>query len=69
MSTQRKSTIPDVPSGHDEKTRLFLDAVKDNVEKITGRGRGSKPLTKLASTATTAQIITTLNAVIDQING
>lgn len=65
----KKSSIGDVPTSVDAPVREFLGAVKDNIEQMTGRGHGLKPLTPLVSTATTAQIISKVNDIINRLNG
>lgn len=61
-----KRPIPGVPRSAGEQGRTPFDsAVKENLELIMGqRGNQITPLTDLASTATTAEIISKLNAVI-----
>ncbi|MHB8727568.1 MAG: hypothetical protein ACYC9K_00860 [Sulfuricaulis sp.] len=65
----KKSTLGDIPSNVDNQMREFLGGVKNNIEQITGRGHGAKPIATLASSATTAQIIGKINEIIAQING
>lgn len=45
----------------------FDEAVKENLEILTGRRPNVAKLTKLASTASTADIITKINALLDRL--
>lgn len=60
----KKQAIPDVPPG-EEATRKLLQALKQNVEVISGRQRNA--ITKLATTATLADVVSKLNEVINQL--
>lgn len=62
MSAQIPST-----AGIDQATRRVLDPLKENVEQLRGR-RGAK-IEALSDTATTAEIIAKINAIIDRLQG
>lgn len=61
----KKPGIPTVPN-KDPDTYNVLSTLKETVEILTGV-RGGK-ITTLASTATTAQIITKINEIITKLN-
>lgn len=63
-----KTPIPPVSTGNPEVDR-FAEAVKLNLDGITGQQKNATKLVPLASTATTAEIITRLNALLDRIQG
>ena len=63
-----KAAIPALMTGTPDIDR-HAEAVKQNLDSITGQQKNSVPLTALASTATTAQIITQLNAILARIQG
>lgn len=46
----------------------IINALKENVELMTGARRGAVVLTQLPANASTAQIITALNAIIQRLN-
>lgn len=57
-----KRPIPQLPPGTETARRKYDDAVRENMEIIMGqRGNGLDPL---PSTASTADIITAINALI-----
>lgn len=58
-----KANIPRVPPQRDNDTYRVLDALKQNVEDITGQ-RGNGKIEALASTATTADLIAKVNEII-----
>jgi hypothetical protein len=62
----KKPGIPSIPAGKDPDTYNVLSTLKETVEILTGV-RGGK-LSTLASTATTAQIITKINEIISKLN-
>lgn len=62
MSAQIPST-----AGIDQATRRVLDPLKENVEQLRGR-RGAK-IEALSTTATNAEIIAKINAIIDRLQG
>jgi ABC-type uncharacterized transport system substrate-binding protein len=69
MTTVQKTAIPTVvTSVPDPVANRLLSAIKQNVECITGIMPGVPVLTQLPATATTAQIIATLNAIIQRLN-
>lgn len=63
-----KAAIPVVTTGNEELNRFF-EAVKQNVDGITGQQKNSVKLSPLASTATMAEIIDQLNAILTRIQG
>jgi hypothetical protein len=46
----------------------IVNALKENVELMTGARRGTVTLTQLPANASTAQIIGALNAIIQRLN-
>ena len=62
----KKPGIPSIPPSKDPDTYNLLSTLKETVEILTGV-RGGKIAT-LASTATTAQIITKINEIINKLN-
>lgn len=62
----RKSSIPVVHSGRSDLD-LALSAIKQNLDSITGMARGVDRLKPLPETATLAQVIAQLNAVVDRL--
>lgn len=64
MST--KTAIPTVHTP-DSRLNLFLSAVKQTLDQITGQARSEERLPPLPSTATTAQIIERLNAITERL--
>ena len=63
-----KSAIPSLNTGSADVDR-FADAVKTNLDSITGQQKNAVKLLPLAATATTAEMITRLNALLDRIQG
>lgn len=63
-----KVAIPPVNSGNAVIDR-FAEAVKQNVDSITGQQKNAAKLKPLAATATTAEQIERLNALLDRIQG
>lgn len=63
-----KQAIPSVSSGNGEVDR-FAEAVKQNLDSITGQQKNAAKLLPLAATATTAEQITRLNALLARIQG
>lgn len=62
----KKPAIPQVPRPDQPRTG-FDQAVKENLEILTGRRQGQvKPL---ASTATTAEIIAKVNEIVERMQG
>ncbi|MEM5400875.1 hypothetical protein [Paraburkholderia unamae] len=66
--TVLKQQIPTVMTTVGGATGDALKAIKQNIELITGVNPGAPVLTQLPSTATLAQVITTLNTVIQRLN-
>jgi len=63
-----KVAIPPVNSGIPDIDR-FAEAVKQNVDSITGQQKNSVKLLPLSATATTAEQIARLNALLERIQG
>lgn len=63
MTNARKPALGNIPLGtyHDS-----VSILKQQLDMLTGRNGGELPL--LASTATTAQIIASVNAIIARLN-
>lgn len=61
-----KAAVPVLNTGNPEVDR-FAEAVKGNLDSITGQQKNAVTLLPLASTATTAEIITRLNALLARI--
>lgn len=55
--------IPDLKTG-DRKIDLFGDAVKQNLDALTGQQKNSTPLQQLPTTATLPEVIAALNVLI-----
>ncbi len=69
-TTTKKMSIPSVNAGTIQNTSeatRFLDAVKQNLDIITGRQGGGEVL-QLPPGASTALIIETLNQIIVKLN-
>lgn len=62
----KKAAIPSVRTGQPELDRA-LDALKQNMDSITGQARNSGRLQQLPSNATTAQIINRLNEIVERL--
>lgn len=65
MTTIRKPSIPSTHFLQGEMSRL-MSPIKENLEIITGVRGGQ--LTALSDTASTAEIITAINAIIAKLN-
>jgi hypothetical protein len=63
-----KPAIPAVTSGNGDVDR-FADAVKQTLDGMTGQQKNATKLLPLASTATTAEQIDRLNALLDRLQG
>jgi hypothetical protein len=61
-----KAAIPIVRSGI-QTVDLFAQAVKQNLEQIAGQKQNSQQLVALPSTATLAQVITQMNAILERL--
>lgn len=75
MTTQRyplrKTSIPAVSPDTLQpgaESHRFLEAVKQNLDVITGRAKGGAEIPALPATASLANVITTINQIIAQIN-
>lgn len=62
-----KPAIPETRTGRQEDR--FFEAVKQTLDSITGQQRNAVKLKPLTSTATSAEIIAQLNAILDRIQG
>ena len=63
-----KAAIPTLMTGKEDIDR-FADAVKQNIDSITGQQKNIPKLLPLASTATTAEQITRLNDLLERLQG
>lgn len=63
-----KVAIPSTNTGDDQVDR-FAEAVKLNMESMMGQNKNSTKLAVLPSTATTADIIAQVNAILTRIQG
>lgn len=63
-----KTAIPALNTGDADIDR-FADAVKINIDGITGQQKNATKLLPLAGTATTAEMVSRLNALLDRIQG
>jgi hypothetical protein len=61
-----KAAIPTVRTGQNDLDRA-LDAVKQNLDAITGQARNTKRLEALPATATLDQVVARLNALVDRL--
>jgi hypothetical protein len=66
MSTIKKPAIPGT-SMLDPQLAPIIGALKENVELITG-ARGPVALAQLPASATLAEVIQTLNVIVQRIN-
>ena len=67
----KKLSIPSVNAGtmnNAVEAARFMDAVKQNLDVITGRARGVDEVPQLPDVATLAMVIATLNDVIRHLN-
>jgi hypothetical protein len=62
----KKLAIP-IMSTKDPAMDQFCQAVKSNIDAITGQHRNAESITPLASTATTADIITFVNKLAERL--
>lgn len=62
-----KPAIPETRTGRQEDR--FFEVVKQTLDSITGQQKNATKLQPLASTATTDEIITQLNAILTRIQG
>jgi hypothetical protein len=63
-----KASIPILNTGN-AQIDGFAEAVKQNLDSMTGQQKNAAKLLPLPSTATTAEIITRLNALLTRIQG
>ena len=71
MNNTRKMSIPAVGPGTINPTvehTRFLDAVKQNLDVITGRASGVAELVPLPASANLAQVVAQLNAIAARLN-
>lgn len=61
----RKAAIPTTNSGNSQVDRA-LEAIKQNLDQITGQTRNVERLQPLPSTATMADVIERLNQIVDR---
>jgi hypothetical protein len=61
-----KAAIPTVFTGNPALDRT-LQAIKQNMDQISGQTKGQQTLAPLGSAATTAQIVERLNAITERI--
>jgi hypothetical protein len=67
MSAIKKPSIPTTSHLSPDIAKI-VNALKENVELMTGARHGAVPLVALPVTATTAQIIATINTIIQRLN-
>lgn len=67
MAEPKKPAIPIVVSG-ERSVVSALSAIRENIELINGMRPGIDPITQLASTASTTDIITKVNQIIARLN-
>lgn len=63
----KKTSVPDVPFTPDSPRRMFDQAVRENINVITGKQGGK--IAPLSETATTAQIIAKINELLTRLQG
>lgn len=61
-----KAAIPTLTSG-DSGLDLFAQSVKQNLDSMTGQLKNKPKLKPLAATATLAEVITQLNAILSRL--
>ena len=61
-----KAAIPSVKTGRPELDRA-LSSIKQNLDAITAQSKNGTRLTPLAPTATLAEVIAQLNAIVDRL--
>lgn len=62
-----KAAVPMLRSGH-APTDAFAQAVKQNMDWLTGQQKNSPPLFELPSTATLSDVIVQVNQVIKRLS-
>jgi hypothetical protein len=62
----KKSAIPSIRTPDPAMNRV-LEALKQNVDSITGQARNAEKLQLLPETASMADVIAKVNAIIDRI--
>jgi len=68
MTAILKPSIPPCVTTLEPGVGKVVAALKENVEIITGVRNGAPKLTQLPSSASLAQVISTLNTVIQRLN-
>lgn len=53
----------------DQQLKYHADAVKMNIDILTGQLKASESLSQLSTSASTAEIINALNVIIRRLNG
>lgn len=61
-----KAAIPTLTTGSND-VDLFAQAVKQNLDGLTGQLKNKPKLKPLAATATLAEVIAQLNAILDRL--
>ena len=64
----KKAAIPVLRSGNNDVDR-FAEAVKQNLDDITGQQKNAQKLLPLANTATLAELIAQHNLLLQRIQG
>ena len=67
MADPKKPAIPTVTSG-ERAVVSALSAIRENIELMNGIRPGIEPLSQLATTATTADMIVKINQIIARLN-
>ena len=62
----KKAAIPTVRTGQPDVDRAF-DAIKQNLDAITGQARNVQKLTPLPATATIQEIISRINLLTERL--
>lgn len=62
----KKAAIPTVRTGQPDVDRAF-DAIKQNLDSITGQARNVSRLSPLPANATLAQVISRLNEIAERL--
>lgn len=62
----KKSAIPTVRTGQPDVDRAF-DAIKQNLDAITGQARNAQRLAPLPANATLTEVVTRLNLLTERL--
>lgn len=65
----KRVAIPTVQAGSAEELVRHAGAVKQNLDMVTGQHRNSTALKPLAATASLAEVIVQMNALLARIQG